>query len=62
LKIRQHSIRKQEFVDQLNLIFKKYSLTIVNSKPLSSPSVSNEYEVDSLVLEGVNEPNGDLQS
>jgi hypothetical protein len=62
LKIRQHSIRKQEFVDQLNLIFKKYSLTIVNLKPLSSPSVSNEYEVDSLVLEGVNEPNGDLQS
>jgi hypothetical protein len=58
--IRQHSIRKQEFVDKLNLIFNKYSLAIVNSKPISSPTVSKEYEVDSLVLEGVSEPKGDL--
>ena len=57
--IRQHSIRKQEFVDRLNLIFNKYSLSIVNSKPISSSTVSKEYEVDSLVLEGVNEPKVD---
>ena len=58
--IRQYSIKKQEFVDELNVIFNKYSLSIVNSKPIFSPTVSKEYEVDSLVLEGVNEPNGDL--
>lgn len=58
--IRQYSIRKQEFVDQLNLIFNKFSLSIVPSKPISSSNTPKEYEVNSLVLEGVNEPNGDL--
>ena len=57
--IRQHSIRKQEFVDQLNLIFNKYSLSIVNSKPISSSNIPKVYEVNSLVLEGVNEPKVD---
>ena len=34
--IQQYSVRKQEIVEQLNQIFKKFSLRIVNNNEISS--------------------------
>ena len=59
LSINQYVAHRQDFIDQLNAIFNKYSLSIVNSKPISSSNIPKVYEVNSLVLEGVNEPKVD---
>ena len=47
--IRQHSVRKQEFVDQLNVIFNKYALTINTLEKAIAIKAKKVYKNEALV-------------